>query len=147
MYGERRPEFDPDQLVRNLRAGWEGVRSRLPGGGGAGLIFVGGLLVLLLLWGASGFYTVGTEERAALRFFGSYRGTEGPGLHWYPPSPIGTRNIENVLGTKTMELGYRSEPARDVPVEALMITGDLNIIDIQMVVQYKIIDLEKFLFR
>jgi membrane protease subunit HflK len=90
---------------------------------------------------------VAPQEQSALRLFGAFRGTEGPGLHWYPPSPIGTRNIEAVLETKTVEIGFISDPARDVPVEALMITGDLNIVDIQMVVQYRIVNLREFLFK
>ncbi len=147
MYGERRPEFDPDKLLRNLRGGFDRFRGGLPGGGGLSAIFGGALLLLVLLWGATGFYTVGPEERAALRLFGEFRGTEGPGLHWYPPAPIGTRNIEAVLETKTVEIGFISDPARDVPVEALMITGDLNIVDIQMVVQYRIVNLGDFLFQ
>ena len=146
MYGERRPEFDPEQLLRNLRRTWERIGSRLPVGGmGLPLFAIFG--VALLLWLATGFYTVSPSEQAALRLFGEFRGTEGPGLHWYPPAPIGTRNKEAVLLTKTIEMGFRADPARDVPVEALMITGDLNIVNNQLVIQYRIADLGKFLFR
>ena len=146
MYGERRPEFDPEQLLRNLRQTWERIGGRLPVGGiGLPLFAIFG--VALLLWLATGFYTVSPSEQAALRLFGEFRGTEGPGLHWYPPAPIGTRNKEAVLLTKTIEMGFRTDPARDVPVEALMITGDLNIVNNQLVIQYRIADLGKFLFR
>ncbi len=145
MYGERRPEFDPDQMLRNLRSNWGGIRGRLPGGG---LFLFGIAAILIIAWLATGIYTVQPGEQAAVRLFGKFQGTEGPGLKWYFPSPIGTRNIENVLETKTMELGFRSAPTRtDVPVESVMITGDLNIVDATLVVQYKISDLEKFLFR
>jgi len=146
MYGEKRPEIDPDEVLRNLRGGFDSIRSKIPGGKSLKTLFPFLLIIIGLLWGGSGFYTVGPEEQAALRLFGEYRGTEGPGLHWYPPSPIGTTNIESVLETKTVEIGFRSQPARDVPVEALMITGDLNIVDIQMVVQYRIANLGDFLF-
>ena len=132
MYGERRPDFDPDQILKNLRERFSGANIRLPGGGNVGLIFFGLLGVLALLWAGTGVYTVGPEEQAALRLFGEFRGTEGPGLHWYPPSPIGTRNVEAIREPKRMEIGFRSDPTRDVPVEALMITGDLNIVDIQV---------------
>ena len=148
MYGDRRPEFDPDQLVRNLQQSWDRIRARLPGGGGFGLIFFGGLFLLSLVWLATGVYTVGPEERAAVRLFGAFReGTEGPGLHWYWPSPIGTRNIEAVNEPKRMELGFRSDGNLAVPVEAEMITGDLNIVDVNLVVQYRILDLGAFLFN
>ena len=147
MYGDRRPEFDPDQLVRNLQQSWDRIRARLPGGGGFGLIFFGGLFVILAIWGATGIYQVGPSEQAAVRLFGEFRGTEGTGLHWYPPSPIGTVNVESVLETKRMELGFRSEGNLSVPVEAEMITGDLNIVDVNLVVQYRIKDLAAFLFN
>ena len=147
MYGERRPEFDPDQLVRNLQQSWERIRARLPGGGSFGLIFFGGLFLILAIWGVRGVYTVGPSEQAALRLFGEFRGTEGPGLHWYPFAPIGTRNIEAVQETKRMELGFRSEGSLSVPVEAEMITGDLNIVDVNLVVQYRINNLKNYLFN
>lgn len=147
MYGERRPQFDPDEFLRQLRGRLADVRRRLPGGGGSSLIVAGFFLIVGLIWAATGFYTVGPEEQAAVRLFGKFQGTEGPGLKWYFPAPVGTRNIENVLGTKTMELGFRSTPQRDVTTEALMITGDLNIVDVQLVVQYRVSNLEQFLFR
>ena len=147
MYGQRRPEFDPDQFMRNVQDWFDRVRVRGPRGGGITALAAVVLLALGILWGATGFYTVGPEEQAAVRLFGQFRGTEGPGLHWYPPAPIGTRNVEAVLETKTMELGFRSEPSRDEPTEALMITGDLNIVDIQLVVQYRISNLGDFLFE
>ena len=147
MYGERRPEFDPDQIIENLRRSWRRISGNLPGGGGAKLLIFGGLLLIVILWAASGFYTVQPSEQAALRLFGEFRGTEGTGLHWYPPSPIGSRNVVSVTETRRMELGFRSDPDRDVPVESEMITGDLNIVDIDLVVQYRIKDIEAFLFN
>ena len=145
MYGGRRPEFDPDQVLRNIGQGWNDFRRRLPKGA-SGLLIFGGISLVLLVWLVSGVYTVGPTDQAALRLFGQFRGLEGPGLHWYLPSPVGTRNIESVLETRTMELGFRANQ-RSVPGEAQMITGDLNIIDIQLVVQYRIADLSKFLFQ
>lgn len=144
MYGERRPELDPDQVLRNVQQGWSSFRRRLPGGGP--FVFLAIISVIAVLWLGSGFYTVGPTEQTALRLFGEYRGIEGPGLHWYPPSPIGSRNTEAVLETKTMELGFRAN-GLDVPVEAQMITGDLNIVDVQLGVQYRIVDLGKYLFQ
>lgn len=147
MYGERRPEFDPEEFIRNLRQTFGSVRDRLPGNANSGLLIAGFVAALLVIWLATGFYTVGPGEQAAVRLFGKFQGTEEPGLKWYFPAPVGTRNVENVLETKRMELGFRSEPRIDIPVESTMITGDLNIVDVELVVQYKISDLEKFLFR
>lgn len=147
MYGERRPEFDPDQIIQNLRQSWQRISGNLPGGGGAKLVIFGGLILIFVLWAASGFYTVQPSEQAALRLFGEFRGTASQGLHWYPPAPIGSRNVVSVTETRSMELGFRSDPDRDVPVESEMITGDLNIVDIDLVVQYNITDIEAFLFN
>ena len=147
MYGERRPEFDPDQVLQNIRRGWGGFTSRLPGGGSR-LLVLGVIVVALLLWAGSGFYTVQPSEQAALRLFGAFRGTENEGLHWYPPVPIGTVDVVSVNETRRMELGFRSGATEaDVPVESEMITGDLNIVDIDLVVQYRIKDLGAFLFN
>ena len=147
MYGDRRPEFDPDQLIRNLQQSWERIRARLPGGGGFGAIFFGGLFVIVAIWAATGIYQVGPSEQAAVRLFGKFQNVEDQGLHWYYPAPIGTVDVESVLETKRMELGFRSVGNLNVPVEAEMITGDLNIVDVNLVVQYRIKSLEDFLFN
>jgi len=150
MYGERRPEFNPDQFFDSLRRWWNDFSAKLPGGGGggAGVLIVGVLVVGVLLWLASGFYIVGPGEQAAVRLFGAFRGIENAGLKWYPPVPIGSRNIVDIEEVRRLEVGFRSGPnARDVMAESQMITGDLNIVDIQMVVQYKVADTELFLFR
>ena len=115
------------------------------------VIILAGLIILALWWLGSSFYSVGPSEQAALRLFGKYTSTTGPGLHWYWPSPIGQRNIEAVTEIRRMELGFRTlenvQPTKDVPGEALMITGDENIVDVQMVVQYRIDNLPYYLFN
>ena len=110
------------------------------------------LLVALgaILWLASGIFTVGPREQAALRLFGDFQQTRSSGLHWWWPSPIGKSDIVDVGATRNMDLGFFTSPngvTADQDAEALMITGDLNIVNVQMVVQYKISDLGKFLFR
>lgn len=147
MYGERRPDFDPDQIAQNLRKGWDGFRTRLPGGGGARWLILALVVVGIGGWLATGFYTVQPSELAAVRLFGAFRGTEDAGLHWYMPSPVGTVDVVSVEETRRMELGFRAGPDRDIPVESQMITGDLNIVDIDLVVQYRIKSLEQFLFN
>lgn len=110
-----------------------------------------GLLALAaILWLGSGVYIVGPRERAALQLFGAFQTIEAPGLHWYFPPPIGKRTIVDVEVTRNMELGFFTTATgvvSDQEGEALMITGDLNIVNVQMVVQYRIADLENFLFR
>ena len=144
------PEIDIDQILGKIKEVLGRFSRRFGVGGGSTLIVLI-LGVIIVGWLATGFYTVRPAEQAALRLFGSFTGNlSAPGLHWFWPSPIGTRNIEAVTETRRMELGFRSLDTgqiTDVPFEALMITGDLNIADVQMVVQYRISDLAAFLFN
>ena len=148
--GQRqRPEVQVEEILRGIGSGFNNVLNRL-GGGGVRLIILGLLVLATIVWLASGLYQVGPRERAALQLFGDFQSTSGPGLHWYFPVPIGNRTIVDVDVTRNMELGFLTTTtgtATDQAVEALMITGDLNIVNVQMVVQYQISNLESFLFR
>ncbi len=116
-----------------------------------------GVFILLIIpiaaiaWLATGVYTVGPEEQAALRTFGRFVAIADQGLHWHWPSPIGTRNVVPVTNTRRLELGFRSSPngtsSTPVQSESEMITGDENIVDVQAVVQYRISNLRNFLFE
>ena len=147
MYGERRPEFDPNQLIDQLRQGFQRFASALPGGGGASVAITLIVAVIAAFWLASGVYQVAPDEQAAVQVFGKFRTISDPGLSWNWPSPIGNVQKESVTQNKTMELGFRSNQGIDIPVESLMITGDLNIVDVKMAVQYRIGDLRAFLFQ
>lgn len=121
-------------------------RFRLGGGGGAFALFVFGLFFAALIgWLATGFYTVSPGQQGAVRLLGRFVGTSEPGLHWFWPSPVGTRDIVAVDEVRSLEVGVRGNtPVLD---ESLMITGDENIVDAQLQVQYDITDIERFLFR
>ena len=103
------------------------------------------LAITLVGWLATGFYTVQPGEQAAMRRVGKFVETSGPGLHWYWPAPIGTKAIVNVAEVRRLEVGLRG--STPVLAESLMITGDENLVDAQLLVQYDIADIEKFLFR
>jgi membrane protease subunit HflK len=147
MYGERRPEFDPDQFIQNLRQGWERFKSRMPGGGGSSLVIGAVIGVIALLWAASGVYQVEANEQAVTRLFGKFQAVTEPGLRVWWPSPIGSVQKVGVTETRTLEIGFRPNPERDVPVEALMITGDLNIADVKLAVQYRVNNIQDFVFN
>ena len=139
-----------DEIIERLRASLP----KLPGIGGGGLIGIIFLVVIVIaiVWAGTGFYTVGPDEQAVLRFFGKKSGTASGGLHWYYPAPIGKRNVVAVTTTRRLELGFRSGAdgftvAQSVTNESLMITKDVNIVDVQAVVQYKISNLTDFLFN
>lgn len=121
-------------------------------GRGVGGIWIILLLVALLLWLASGTYTVDPSEEAVVRQFGriTTRVRIGPGLHWRWPAPIERVDIIKVLERKRMEVGFRTTGTglfQTVPSEALMISGDENIVDVEMLVQYEIKDIFQYLFK
>jgi len=148
--GPRQPEIDFDQIIGTVRDKLTRLSQRL-GGGGVGLAVIGGIGLILAIWAASGFYTVSPGEEAALRFFGDVQ--EPPvtetGLHWWWPNPVGNQDVFLVNQVRRMELGFRGGAGvadATVPDEALMISGDLNIVDVRMVVQYDVQNLTSFLF-
>ena len=139
-----------DEVIERLKASLPNIPG-IGGAGSIGLIFVA-LIVIAVVWAGTGFYTVGPDQEAVLRTFGKFTGTTTGGLHWHYPGPIGKRNVVAVTTTRRMELGFRSGAdgftvAQSVTSESLMITGDENIVDVQAVVQYRISDLQSFLFE
>ena len=147
----RQPEFDLEQLLGRVRGMFGGSGGRF-GGGNLGILILAVIALLIIIWAATGVYTVSPGENAALRLFGAVQGApvSEEGLHWWWPSPVGNKDVVLVTETRRMELGFRSnEAAVNTPFldEALMISGDLNIVDVQMVVQYRIRNLNNFLFK
>lgn len=111
--------------------------------GGAGLL---GLLVLGI-WLATGFYVVDARERGVVLRFGQYVETTDQGLHWHWPYPIESREIVNLTMVRNIEVGHRNSGRNKIAEEALMVTGDQNIIDLQFSVQYNVKDPRAFLFN
>lgn len=112
-------------------------------GGGLGLLAV----ILLLAWLASGFYIVDASERGIVLQFGRYKETTEPGLRWRLPAPIQSHELVNLSGVRTIEIGYRGSEKNKVLKEALMLTDDENIVNIQFAVQYLLKDPKDFLFN
>ena len=141
MFDNKEPEFNfsgINKILNNIRK-----YIPLPKNNSFFLIIV--ILFFIGLWGSSGIFTVQPGEQAALRLFGKFNSIAGPGLHWFYPSPIGQKDIVATDTIRRLELGFRGDKA--VPDEALMITGDENIVDAQLLVQFDIKDLKNFLFR
>jgi membrane protease subunit HflK len=112
-------------------------------GGGIGLIV--GLVVVV--WLASGFYIVDASQRGLVLQFGSFKETTEPGLRWRFPTPIQTHELVNLTGVRTVEIGYRGSERNKVLKEALMLTDDENIVNIQFAVQYVLKDPVEYLFN
>jgi len=153
---------DLDHLIKDLKKKFSGFlggggRKSAGGGGGGGMPSLGGkawvliVLVLGLLWAASGFYVVEQGEQGVELQFGQYKQVTEAGLRWHVPYPVETVEIVNVQQIRTVEVGYRSNTRSNqfatVPQEALMLTKDENIIDIQFAVQYDIKDPRFLLFN
>ncbi|HEX6828552.1 MAG TPA: protease modulator HflK, partial [Burkholderiales bacterium] len=100
--------------------------------GSPGLVI--GLIVLV--WVASGFYIVDASQRGVVLRFGKYIETTMPGPRWHLPYPMESAEIVNVSQVRTVEIGYRNNVKSKVLKEALMLTDDENIVDVQFAVQY-----------
>ncbi len=112
-------------------------------GGGVGLLVV----LVLVVWLASGFYIVDASSRGVVLTFGEYSQTTEPGLRWRLPYPIQSHEVVNISQVRTIEVGYRNNVKSKVLREALMLTNDENIVDIQFAVQYVLKDPEDYLFN
>jgi membrane protease subunit HflK len=144
----RRPS-ELDELLAEIRRTLQGFR----GGGGLILGALGAILLLVVL--ASSWFTVQPEETAIVLRFGRVVRTQGPGLHFKWPYGVESvvavptaRVLKEEFGFRTAGAGVRSQLSPGaLKDESLMLTGDLNVIDVQWIVQYRIADPIQFLFR
>ncbi|MBG0767649.1 MAG: FtsH protease activity modulator HflK [Spirochaetaceae bacterium] len=114
-------------------------------------IIVAVVLIILVL---SSFFVVDQTEQAVVLRLGEYNRTVGPGLQTKIPLGIETSYNVPTQVVQTMTFGYRSNNATsplfgnsDYTTESLMLTGDLNIIDVQWIIQYKIEDPVNWMFK
>jgi membrane protease subunit HflK len=149
---------DLDEIVRKIQAKLGGLfgGGRGRGGGGvsrgAGGFGIGVIIaVLVAVWLASGVYVVQQGSQGVVLRFGKAVEVANAGLHWHLPYPIEHVEKVNVEQRSIIEIGYRSNPntggKTKRPHEALMLTEDENIVDIEFAVQYRISDAEKYLFN
>ena len=124
---------DLEKIVQVIR---DRLAAKMPGGN-LWPIFVG---VFFLLWMATGVYVVAPDEKGVVVRFGAYVETTDSGPHFHLPYPIETVYTPKVTQVQRIEIGYRTRGRTTVPVpeESLMLTGDENIIDINLSVQYRI---------
>ena len=104
----------------------------------------------IVLWLLTGIYIVGPDEVGVVRTFGEFTRVTQSGLNWKFPAPIETANTPKVTEVKRIEIGFRSMKNgqyRTVEKESLMLTGDENIVDAEMIVQYKIKEPVDYLFK
>jgi len=164
------PQDEPPQWGRGRggrgRGGGEGGGPRRPGwppGGpdiprwlpgavvGALVLIVAGIAVL------SSWYQIQPDEVGVVQRFGAYVRTTEPGLHMKFPLFIETvtkvpvqRQLKMEFGFRTLRAGAQSQyasPSNQTRAESLMLTGDLNVAEVEWSVQYRIRDPRQYLFH
>ncbi len=134
---------DIDEIVSNLRKRFGGGSGS--GGGGATLPLILLLVFVFFYWMYQSFYQIDEGYQSIeLRFGELSESHEDAGLNfmfW----PIDQKILFDTQTVRTVEVGYRSGASR--PDEALMLTRDLNVVDVTMAVQYTIESLEDMLFN
>ena len=108
--------------------------------------------IIAAIWLATGFYIVDSGSLGVEQRFGKYTQTTEPGPRWHWPFPIESKDVVNMEQVRRLEVGYRSNGdstggKTKVPREALMLTEDENIIDLQFAVQYNLKNAKDFLFN
>jgi membrane protease subunit HflK len=93
---------------------------------------------IVLLWLGSGFFIVQEGQVGVITQFGAYKSTAQAGFQWRYPYPFQQSEIVDVSQLRTYEVGFRGNARNKVAPEALMLTSDENIVDIQFVVQYRV---------
>jgi len=138
-----------EEVLAKVLQQWRGFKR------GPIIIFIAVVVALILLWSA--WFTIQPEETGIVQRFGKVVRTAGPGLHFKLPYGIETirtvptaRVLKEEFGFRTTATapGRRTQYAEDrgYKAESLMLTGDLNVIDVQWIIQYRIEDPVRFLF-
>lgn len=110
------------------------------------------IIIIAAIFGSS-FFIVDETEQAVITRFGKYNRTVGPGLQLKLPLGIDRNYCVPVkviqteqFGFKTMKSGRDNEYRNNITSESTMLTGDLNIVDVEWIIQYRIIDPRQWLF-
>lgn len=145
-------DFDPIDELKKKFDKWKAQQKtpNMPNGKWIWLVPA----LALLAWLASGIYFVEPGEVGVERLFGEEVSQTQPGPHYAFPRPIQRVDKVNMETIRRAEIGFRSHSRGNQPAlaerhleEALMLTGDENIADIQVVVQYRVKDASDFLFK
>ena len=118
----------------------------------AHFLWIIGLLLAVIVLGSS-FFIVDETEQAVITRFGKYYRTAGPGLQFKLPLgidkcysvPVKVIQTEQ-FGFKTVKSGRENEYRNNITNESTMLTGDLNIVDVEWIIQYRIVDPKQWLF-
>ena len=141
-------------MKRTIKVGDEEIQ--IPAGLNSRVLMIGVIAVLALILLSGIFYQISPEEMGVILRFGKFVRTTDPGLH--AKMPLGVEKVIKVpiqrqlkmeFGFRTTNPGIRTEfrTTSETLKEAVMLTGDLNVAVVEWIVQYKIKDPYKFLFK
>ncbi len=137
-WGKRKNQDGPpdlDELVKKVSGIFGGGNNNSGSNSGSGKSFFAiGAVVLAGLWGFSGFYSIGEAEKGVILHFGQYDRTVGAGLGWIPTG------IERVIKVNTDEM-------RNASISGVMLTKDINIVEVDVGIQYQVQNPEDYLFK
>lgn len=137
-WGDRKKQDGPPDIDEMVKKLWK----KVSGGNGSGSnnsgsakpFIVIGLIVLVLFWGFKGLYTINEQERGVVLQFGEFKEIVGSGLTWVP------YGIERVIKVNVNKL-------QEKRVQGVMLTKDLNIIDVEIGIQYRVDNPQEYLFE
>ena len=134
-----------DPLDEALKKAQEQLSRLVPGRGFKSIIWI--VVAVLVLW--QSVFIVAPDEQGLVKRFGDIVRSVEPGPHFKIPvlETVETPKVEKL---HRVEIGFRTDPrgrARTVPREALMLTGDMNILSVEFIVQYKIKDARDYLYK
>ena len=163
VLGQRNNEGPPDldEVLRDLsqkinsffgKKGSGNGSNQAPSGKGIDVPILPIVAIIAVIWMATGFYIVDQGSLGVLQRFGKFTTTTEPGPRWHWPFPIESVTVVNMEQVRRLEVGYRSSSEGSgsktkVPREALMLTEDENIIDMQVAVQYKLKSAKDYVFN
>ncbi len=153
---------DLDQIIKKFSDKISGLFGQKPAGnnnndsgggfnGPSGAAMGGGFVLAaslaLAVWLATGFYIVEEGSRGVELRLGKYAQTTSPGPRWHWPYPFETVEVVNIQNLRAIEVGHRNNQKTKMKEEALMLTEDQNIVDLQFAVQYLLSSPEEYLFN
>jgi membrane protease subunit HflK len=108
------------------------------------------IVIIVLLWLVSGVYIIQPGEEGVVQTFGRFSSISTSGLNYHIPWPIQQVTIVDVESIRRVEIGFRTTAAnskQEVLNEALMLTTDENIVQVELLVQYRIANSRDFVFN
>ena len=112
------------------------------------------LVLILVIWLGSGLYQVQPNEEGVVLRFGSYYETTSPGLNYHLPYPIESVRKVNITQERSINLGvqearslYQKGPVQNMFTESHMLTGDENIVDINLTIVWRIENAKDYVFN